>query len=95
MRTIQFHLVEGMERYADDIESFVLLMLEKLDKNQHKGRWENLNVEQTYEKLTEEVLELRDALVDVDDTEAIIRECADVANFAMILAAIQRERPHD
>lgn len=90
---ICFTLEGEMEQYAQDIHIFVGLMLKKLHANIHKGRWENQNIEDTYQNLVDEVVELNDAIED-NDAEGILMEAADVANFAMIVASIQQERPN-
>lgn len=86
---VEFELTGEMEQYAPDIQMFVGLMLEKLHKNLHKGRWENLPIAQAEVLLMGEVKELNTALRD-ESSDAIVREAADVANFAMIIASIQR-----
>lgn len=88
---VEFELTGEMEQYAPDIHMFVGLMLEKLQKNVHKGRWEHLPLGIAWQLITGEMKELRDELnksrldINIDDT---IREAADVANFAMIIASI-------
>jgi len=77
-----------MEQYAPDIRRFVGLMCEKLQKNVHKGRWEHKNRKQCFQGLMGEIRELRESLEKFHEDEAIIRECADVANFAMIIASV-------
>lgn len=93
MTTIQFELTGVMEQYAGDIHDFVQLMLRKLEANAHKGRWENCILEDMHDKLVDEVVELNDAIED-GDQEGVLLEAADVANFAMIIASIKKERPN-
>lgn len=79
------------EQYAPHIKFFVDLMLHKLKKNAHKGKWENIGTIDAYNAMLVEVKELKAAMRDGNAAE-IIMEAADVANFAMILASIVTER---
>ena len=91
---LTFELEGEMTQYASDIDLVVRVMLRKLQKNTHKGRWENMSVEQAFDLLAEEVLELKDAIEDDSPSDAVMDECADVSNFAMIIATIvNRSRP--
>lgn len=77
-----------MAQYAPDIRRFVGLMCEKLQKNVHKGRWEHKTSGQCFQGLMSEIRELRESLEKSHSPDEIIRECADVANFAMIVASV-------
>lgn len=70
------------------IKVFFDAMLYKLAQNSHKGAWENLKADEAYHKLMAECQELNEALTDLRNTVEIILECADVGNFALILANI-------
>ena len=91
MKSITFELHGDMEQYAGDIQQFVSLMLHKLHKNVHKGRWEGVNTGDAFIYLSDEVIELYDALR-AKNAEETYLECADVANFAMIIASITRDK---
>ena len=93
MRTITVTLTAEMDQYHEDISKFLDLMVHKLHKNVHKGRWESLNARKAYICLEDEVRELYDAIQSGDNSEVFL-ECADVANFAMIIASITRDRPN-
>lgn len=82
------------------IQWFAERMEEKLAANDHKGDWlgANANLGYLMKRLREEVEELQESLTDllaeryadyrpltVSKDEAV-RECADVANFAMMIA---------
>lgn len=97
------HLEGGMAQYGPDIRRFVEAMVYKLEKNLPKGKWEGLHIGQAFDLLVGEVEELRDELItnrdDMMRASAYSRnmvktllECADVANFALIIAAIAMER---
>ena len=66
-------------------EAFKLAMLQKLLENEHKKPWENLNREQLMFFIVQELKELAEAL-EGGTPEEVRRECADVANFAMMIA---------
>jgi len=91
MKVITIQLSDDMDQYHDDIIKFLDLMIHKLHKNVHKGRWEGLDVWKAYSLLVDEVHELEAALLEGNRNEAFL-ECADAANFAMIVASIMRER---
>jgi hypothetical protein len=89
---LEFSMDGEMEQYAPEIKRFLGLMLEKLHKNVHKGKWEDLDVRTAFQLMLTEIRELRQSLDGGFPSDDIIRECADVANFAMILASIA-EKP--
>ena len=73
-------------------------MIAKLMENQHKRHWSNSTSEYLFQRLQEEVEELHEALHHKNKVRDIIRECADVANFAMMIADNlhnQRKAYHD
>lgn len=64
-------------------------MESKLSKNRIKGdrkAWLDTDYQILFDKLQEETEELRHEVYYEDNYEAIISECADVANFAMMIA---------
>lgn len=83
----------------DCILEFAKRMQYKLDKNKHKecntmnpdgkGRgWSHCKIEWLIKRARQEMCELEDAFYDVTNTERkeeIMNECADVANFAMMI----------
>jgi hypothetical protein len=82
----------ALAQYGPDIRRFIDAMVYKLEKNAHKGRWEGLSIEQAFDLLKREVQELD---VEVHGTRNMIKttlEAADVANFALMVAAIAMER---
>lgn len=81
-----------MAKYGPDIRRFIDAMIYKLEKNAPKGRWETYSLEQAFDLLKQEVDELQ---VEVHGDRNMVRtmlEAADVANFALIVAAIVMER---
>ena len=79
-----------MANYAHEIRRFVDAMVYKLEKNAHKGKWENLSVDEAFKLLRKEVDELQ-AEVGGNTTKTLL-EAADVANFALMVASIAIER---
>lgn len=77
--------------YEPELAMFFDAMRYKLRKNQHKGRWEDLTAERALELLKAEVAELEESIASGNRIETLL-ECADVANFAMILAHISVTR---
>lgn len=83
---------------ADDVrkklELFRLAMARKLDENAHKGGWEEEKISYFFERLIEESVELRDAIIefrrhpDASRAKEVLGEAADVANFALMIADV-------
>ena len=67
------------------LEWFHRAQLAKLLENAAKGTWKNESIEDLIKRMEEEVIELKEAVQSGAYTE-IVRECADVANFAMFIA---------
>lgn len=88
---LSVNLPEEVVAYREDIRRFLDAMIYKLRLNAHKGRWENDGVEDRLPKLLEEFEELKEAVEGGNMIETLL-EAADVANFAMIIAAIAVER---
>lgn len=65
-------------------DELVEMMREKLAENRGKGDWDDLDTDQLLELLETEVEELSDA-ISAGDSDEIIREAADVANFAAMI----------
>lgn len=75
-----------VEQYAPDIRRFVEAMVYKLGVHSGKGKWENQTVESRIPKLEGEVKELVEAIGRGNMVEVLL-EAADVANYALIIAA--------
>jgi len=78
----------------DDTMSFGIAMMEKLKANRDKGYWEEIDIEWLLERLEEEMDELRKAdlytrypqhTTKAEYFKALMGECVDVANFAMMI----------
>ncbi len=72
-------------RIRKQVRWFAERMEEKLAANDHKGGWLNQEAEDFLARMREEYRELGEALLRGDAPSAI-GECADLANFAMMLA---------
>ena len=72
------------------IQWFAILMQGKLNENAHKGNWDNCEMGYLRRRLSQEVAELKRALDKHKrgnaTAEDVRNECADVANFAMMIA---------
>ncbi len=66
--------------------AFAILMEEKLLENDHKEHWCNYSVGHLRTRLHQEVAELMRTIDKGASNKAVIRECADVANFALMIA---------
>jgi len=79
MRTNDSHTI------AEAVADFAVHMTHKLLLNRHKPHWSNYTNDQLFERVKQETRELLLAIED-DDRKAIVEECADVANFLMMIA---------
>ena len=85
-------LVRDDEKYYDPnhrdvdalLEAGTRAQREKLEENTDKGSWLNLNTSELFDLLSVEMRELADTF-GMDDTEAMRREAADVANYAHMI----------
>ena len=67
------------------VDVFALDMKRKLAKNVHKKHWSEVTLEYLYSRMLEEQSELYYALKS-GKAQDIIDECADVSNFALMIA---------
>lgn len=80
-----------MAKYGPDIRRFVDAMVFKLEKNASKGRWEGYDMGTAFSLLEKEVAELLAEVNSDRNTIKVTLEAADVANFALIIAAMAIE----
>jgi len=66
-------------------------MKERLLKNLDKPGWWNESFDYLFSRLNEEVEELLSAVMLKKEKEEIIKECADIANFAFMIASNYRQ----
>lgn len=69
---------------AQAVHDFSVEMLKKLLKNSHKAHWSTVDCDYLLDRLIQELEELKAARS--GSAKDIISECADVANFAMMIA---------
>lgn len=70
----------------EEVIKFALEMEKKLQANDSKGGWDKCEYDWLLQRVDEEITELKHSIrVDGSDRK-IIRECADVANFVMMIA---------
>ena len=67
------------------IEKFTTLMEAKMLLNEHKGGWDRLKAQEIIKLMKGEIKELEQA-IEQEDYKGAILECADVGNYASILA---------
>jgi len=72
--------------YYGSVQTLAGHMVDKLEKNSHKGRWENLNPIEAFKLLLKESAELLEAVHNGYSVMEVWREAADVANFALMMA---------
>lgn len=75
-----------MNNFSNPILEFALVMQKKLDKNVHKTHYSTCNYEYLLRRAREEIKELKEAIKENKSINAVINECADVANFMMMIA---------
>lgn len=84
-------------RGRNSIEWFVKQMELKLRENDHKGGWDGISLSKLLDLLRLEVQELTNE-IDSDKEvkrEDVIKECADVASFAMMIADNCKVETHE
>lgn len=65
---------------------FALEMERKLKLNDHKGGWEDCPNDYLLKRIDEELVELKTVVESKKSRRRVINECADVANFAMMIS---------
>lgn len=74
----------------EPVNWFSRQMEERLRQNDHKSGWQHDNWDALIRRLREETEELIDACRDMGPN-SVVRECADIANFAMMIADNARQ----
>ncbi len=75
-------------------EWFAVEMRSTLFDHLHKGGWKDCTDAYLVERLEEELEELKKMIRNDAPKELILRECTDVANFAMMIADPGRRASH-
>jgi hypothetical protein len=96
----------SIEQQISRLDLFLEMMKEQLRANSHKGDWrerlvhrpgrtdEALTTSMALMRLEEELRELRLAVETGQDAGVVLREAADVANFALIVADLYAIDPN-
>lgn len=95
-KPIEYLFTRDAGTVRESLQTFMKDMEHKLRKNDYKGGWERLHSQKIFNLLQGEVSELSEALQDegarINYIEDAINECADVANYAMMIADILRAK---
>jgi len=81
--------VTPTERWRNEVVIFADAMEAKLKENDHKQHWSSMPMQYLIGRLAEEQEELREA-VERGNHKEVLREAADVANFAMMIADVAK-----
>ena len=73
------------------VKWFAEKMEEQLKENDFKGGWRDDAVSHLFHELCEEIGELGECLIDKDSSINIVEECADAANYIMMIADRHRD----
>lgn len=84
IRTCVLDADGNSQHVRPEVTEFALAMELKLRKNDHKTGWHDQPIEAHIKLLRIEMMELDVALDHLGD-EAAVKECVDVANFALII----------
>ena len=72
--------------FRPELVKLMVFCEQKLRENEHNGHWTNCEMSYLTKRLYDEFAELRRAIDKKASQETIFRECADIANFAMMIA---------
>ena len=75
--------MNDLDAVRPSVKTFAYLMEKELTRNDWKGGWEKDSAESLFIRLVEEVGELAR---DLDRGKNSVGECADIANFAMMIS---------
>ena len=79
--------------HREVVKWFASQMEQTLLDNDHKGGWRHMTIKELYSRLADEMGELQTEInFPEQDMAAIINECADVANFALMVADVARKK---
>ena len=68
-----------------EVDKFSQAMEEKLRENDYRGGWQHCDIDYLFMRMAEERQELRRAVRGKDPVK-VLREAADIANFALMIA---------
>lgn len=76
----------------NEVKEFAEQMEIKLRENDHKGGWKNCSYDYLFSRIQEELDELYQAVMNGARYAVIMREAADVGNFAMMISDVAKEK---
>lgn len=90
------HAFHGVNNIRSEVRWFSEQMENKLKENDHKGGWNHCGKYWLFERMKEETSELLQELSvfsnGAENEGMVIKECADIANFSMMIADKVREQ---
>ncbi|MDD5693564.1 MAG: hypothetical protein PHU86_03785 [Patescibacteria group bacterium] len=85
------NMLDAYVTLRPSVQRFAQEMERKLKLNDHKGGWMKMTPTEILSDLAKERLELGQALA-IGDSENILEECADNANYLMMLAEVSASK---
>jgi hypothetical protein len=93
LESVQVSEKISIQDCRDEVKQFACLMEQKLREHDGIRTWKDANQGYLYQRLTDEIQELHLSLFPIPfqfeygprQKEEILKECADVANFAMMI----------
>lgn len=81
----------------EEVRKFAEGMEQKLRANDHKPGWQNDNIDDLMDRISEELMELKIALLQIKDNNYsdAIKETYDIGNFAMMVCDICSKRMNE
>lgn len=70
----------------EEVADFAISMESKLQENDHKGGWKECELRYLEDRLLQEVNGVYEAIQQGKSAAEVLKECAEVANFAMMIA---------
>lgn len=94
LKPMLYNIKSALEQmqWRKEVVWFATLMEEKLRENDHKGGWGNCDIYYLIGRLQQECEEAYNAITN-HNIKNIPLECADVANFAMMIATKFKPTP--
>jgi hypothetical protein len=81
---------DNFDFLRESVQWFATVMEVVLRKNDHKGGWENEPFQYFIDRMRDELSEIEGAIANLRPSDGdlidLVNECADLANFAMMLA---------
>jgi len=85
------NMLDAYVTLRPSVQKFAEEMERKLKLNDHKGGWMGMSQDEIIQDIREENIELSMAIAN-NDVKNILEECADIANYLMMLAEISASK---